>query len=148
MNIPGPSKCQMDAKGCPIQYMSGLLEHLMEGVGILQEISNGRTHVSRTPKEPEYQKTLDRTLLLTGSVGIRSHSFFDGYTVYDMTLRIQTPPDGVELIVKESHPQVKGLDRGNPGFLGHIWILRVIRFLYPQLRNMPFIQVVEHLRFV
>ena len=62
--------------------MSGLLEHhLMEGVGILQEISNGRTHASRTLKKPEYQTMLDRNLLFTGSVGIRSHSFFDGYTV-------------------------------------------------------------------
>ena len=43
----------------------------------------------------------------------------------DPSLRIQTPPYEsrplpiVGLMVEKSHPQVIGLDRGNPGFLGH-----------------------------
>ena len=45
---------------------------------LIQEISNGRTHVSRTPKKPDYLKALSRNLLGPGSVGIRSHSVFDG----------------------------------------------------------------------
>ena len=36
--------------------------------------------------------------------------------------RIQTPPVG--LMVEKSQAQVIGLVRGNPGLLGHIWILR------------------------
>ena len=41
-----------------------------------QEISNGRTHGPRTPKKPEYLLAL--ASYWTGSVGIRSHSIFDG----------------------------------------------------------------------
>ena len=42
------------------------------------------------------------------------------------TRRIQTLPDRIGLMVETSHPQVIGLVRGNPGFLGHTWILRVL----------------------
>ena len=38
---------------------------------------------------------------------------------HNHTLRIQTLPIRVGLMVKTSHPQVIGLVRGNPGFLGH-----------------------------
>ena len=44
----------------------------------------------------------------------------------NVTLRIPTPTPRkiVGLMVENSHPQV--YKKGNPGFLGHIWILRVM----------------------
>ena len=38
------------------------------------------------------------------SPNVGKYSLHGSYGVYDMTLRIQTPPDGVELIVKKKIP--------------------------------------------
>ena len=53
-----------------------------------QEISNGRTHVSRTPKKPEY--LIARSQLIYGSVGkvpfkflMEPFSTFHEYMIYD-----------------------------------------------------------------
>ena len=39
---------------------------------------------------------------------------------FDTKVFTLTPPDRIGLMVETSHPQVIGLDRGNPGFLGRI----------------------------
>ena len=46
-----------------------------------------------------------------------------------ITLRIQIPPDRIGFFGFQSHPKRIGMDRGNPGFLGHIWILRVNKWV-------------------
>ena len=43
----------------------------------IQEISNERTHCSRTPKNPKYQ--IARSQLTERGPWVRSHSMFDGF---------------------------------------------------------------------
>ena len=58
---------------------------------LFPEISNERTHCFRTPKKPEYSTI---ATYRTGSVGIRSHSIFDGL--------LQHPKGEIPIVNRES----------------------------------------------